>query len=201
MTCLLKSYMLMVLIKKVLTFFYSYLKRRKQNFKINDTESFFQIFSSGVPQGSILGPILFNPFTNDLFFFIKESELANFADDNTMYMGRKDFTELLTILQKECETAINWFKRNNMIVNPNTFQLMIVSSAKDLSKSILNINGIESSVTFLSIEIDNKLNTFSSKKFQNKAENVHESSLKFHAELLEITTSISMETKNSLDSL
>ena len=88
-----------------------------------------------------------------------------------------------------------------MIVNPNTFQLMIVSSAKDLSKSILNINGIESSVTFLSIEIDNKLNTFSSKKFQNKAENVHESSLKFHAELLEITTSISMETKNSLDSL
>ena len=201
MTCLLQSYMLMVLIKKVLTFFYSYLKRRKQNFKINDTESFFQIFLSGVPQGSILGPILINPFTNDLFFFIKESELANFADDNTIYMGCKDLTELLKILQKECETAINWFKTNSMIVNPNTFQLMIISSAKDLSKSIFHINGIESSVTFLSIEIDNKLNTFSSKKFQNKAENVHERSLRFHAELLEISTSVSMETKNSLDSL
>ena len=55
--------------KKVLTFLYSYLKRRKQSVKINDTESFFQILLSGVPQGSILGLILFNLFINDLFFF------------------------------------------------------------------------------------------------------------------------------------
>ena len=48
--------------KKALTFFYSYLKHRKQSLKINDTESFFQILLSRVPQGSILGPILFNLF-------------------------------------------------------------------------------------------------------------------------------------------
>ena len=120
--------------KKTFTFLYSYLKRRKQSVKINDTESFFQILLSGVPQGSILGPILFNLFINDLFFFIKDAELANFADDNTIYVGSKDLTELLEILRKECETAINWFKTNKMIVNPDKFQSMIKSSKKDLKQ-------------------------------------------------------------------
>ena len=92
---------------------------------------------------------------NDLFFFVKESELANFANDNTIYLGSKDLTELLEIFRKECETAINLFKTDNMIVNSDKFQSMIVSSKKDQSKSVLNINGVEftmeSSVKLLGI--------------------------------------------------
>ena len=95
-------------------------------------------------------------------FFIKEAKLVNFADDNTIYVGSKDLTELLEISLKECETVINWFKANNMIVNPDKFQSMIISSKKDLSKSVLNINDVEltmeSSVKLLGIEIDNRLN-------------------------------------------
>ena len=65
-----------------ITFIYSYMKRRKQGVKINVTESLFKILLTGVPpQGSILGPILFNIFINDLLFFINEEKLANFADD------------------------------------------------------------------------------------------------------------------------
>ena len=95
------------------------------------------------------------------FFFIKDAELANFADGNTIYIGRKDLTKLLEILRKECETAISWFKTNKIIVKQNKFQSMVISSKKDLSKSALNINGVEltmeSSVKLLVIEIDNKL--------------------------------------------
>ena len=148
--------------KKSLTFLYSYLKRRKQGVKINDTESLYQILLSGVPQGSILGPVLFNLFINDLFLFIKEADLANFADDNTLYVSKKNLAEVLEVLERECETAINWFKENNMIVNPDKFQTMIIISNKEQNNTPVKINGVdvtlESSVKLLGIEIDNKLN-------------------------------------------
>ena len=60
------------LLDDAVTFVYSYLKRRKQVVKINDTECVFQIIFSDIPQGSALGPILFNILINDLFFFIKD---------------------------------------------------------------------------------------------------------------------------------
>ena len=89
---------------------------------LNDTESLFKILLSGVPQGSILGLNLFNLFINDLFFFIKVAKLTNFADDNTIYVVCKDLTELLEILRKVCQTAINRLKTNNMIISPDKFQ-------------------------------------------------------------------------------
>ena len=107
-----------------ITFIYSYMKRRKQGVKINDTESLFKILLSGLPQGSILGPILFNIFINDLLFFTK---LANFADDNTIYAAKRDLNELLRLLKKESEVAIKWFSDNNMIVNPKKYQASIIN--------------------------------------------------------------------------
>ena len=70
------------------TFVYSYLKRTEQGVKINDTESVFQILLSGISECPMLGPILFNIFINDLFLFIKDVELVNFSDENTMYAAR-----------------------------------------------------------------------------------------------------------------
>ena len=67
-----------------LTFFYLYLKNRKQNVQINNICSTFQILLSDVPLGSLLGPILFNIFINDLLMSTKNSELHKFADDNTI---------------------------------------------------------------------------------------------------------------------
>ena len=138
------------------------MKRRKQNDKINNTHSIFQILLSGVPQGSILGPILFNIFINDLFLWISNSELLNFADDNTICATKNTLEELINTLEKESQAAIDWFKSNEMIVNPDKFQAIIIKKSYKMADSYsLNINGetinSESSVKLLGVEIDNKL--------------------------------------------
>ena len=77
-----------------LCYIYSYLKDHKQCVQINNKQSEFDAIISAVPQGSIFGPILFNIFLNDFFFFIPKAFVHNFADDNTVFYA---------VLQKHSE--------------------------------------------------------------------------------------------------
>ena len=91
-----------------LVFLYSYLKRRKQNVKLNNANSDFDILLSGVPLGSVLGPIRFNIFMNSLFLLIKNSDLHNFADDNTI-LSAANYIE-------ECIKTFLLYERSNRLV-------------------------------------------------------------------------------------
>ena len=70
--------------ENALVLIHSYLRKRKQNVRVHKVYSSFQHIVSGVPQGSVLGPIIFNFYINDLFFFIKQATIYNYADDNTL---------------------------------------------------------------------------------------------------------------------
>ena len=79
-----------------------------------------------MPQGSVLGPILFNVFINDIFLFIKHGQLYNYADDNTLSMSCPDFNLLIDSLVDDSKSLIEWFDFNCMQANPEKFQALAV---------------------------------------------------------------------------
>ena len=142
---------------------YSYLKNRKQCVKINDTYSDLLDIISGVPQGSIVGPILFNIFFNDFFHVTLVASADNYADDNTLNSFVKTLEDLIKKLEHECEVALTWIRNNKMMVNPNRFQAILLNKSKSTQvKATMNIGDekIEflSAVKLLGMEIDDKLN-------------------------------------------
>ena len=111
-------------------YIYSYLSNRKEGVRINNVHSKFQNVISGLPQGFIVGPTLFNCFFNDFFYFIDKTSVDNFADDNSLSAFESNIKNLKLILESESKTAISWFQSNKMIVNPGKFQGIIIGKKK-----------------------------------------------------------------------
>ena len=84
-----------------LTFIQSYLTNRIERVKINSSYSEYSNIKSGVPQGSISGPLMFNIFICDLFFDYIDIDLANYVDDTTTYAYDHELDKVIKSLEKK----------------------------------------------------------------------------------------------------
>ena len=100
-----------------------YLSRRKQKTKIGFSYSSWYDIIRGFRQGSILGPLLFYIFINNVFFVITLSEVCNFGDDNTLYSCNKDLEVVFRNLETDLNNALAWFNTNSLNANQGIFSI------------------------------------------------------------------------------
>ena len=148
-----------------LSYIYSSLTNRRQCVRINNTHSQLEIIISGVPQRSILMPILFNLSINYLFFFVVLPSLYNSANDNTLSAFATTVSILIKILEPKSEVVIDWFKKNKMVVNSDKFQVITLDKRKkDHTNERITVDNQQIKVVSpakllgLGLQIDDKLN-------------------------------------------
>ena len=95
--------------RQVLLLIKRYLENRWYRTKINISFSSWKELLNGVPRGSVLGPLLFNIYFNDLFFFLDNTEASNYADDTDLYACDTNLENLLYRLEHDAHIAIEWF--------------------------------------------------------------------------------------------
>ena len=149
----------------VLNWFISYLSMRSQFVSFNNTDSALRYITCGVPQGSILGPLLFLIYVNDIANCSSILNLIMFADDTNVFYSNSDLVQLNYIVNIEVKKLLLWFKANKLTINVNkTNFILFCGKGKQFDPKKVNIvlddipiNQV-SSTKFLGVLVDKKLN-------------------------------------------
>ena len=138
----------------------NYLSQRTQRVKISSAISSWLPIIKGVPQGSILGPVLFNIFINDLHYFITNEKLSNYADDNTVTAIDASPSKMIQKLTSDTNNALQWFEINSIKANPNKFQAMALGNKIENFQIEIDNNILidEKYVKLLGVYLDKNLN-------------------------------------------
>ena len=113
---------------EALSWFNTYLTNRKQQVAINNCKSDFKQISYGVPQGSILGPLLFLLFINDLPLYTSNVFTDLYADDTTLYDVQDSMEQIEINLQSSLNNLQIWCRNNGMILNSSKTKVMLVTT-------------------------------------------------------------------------
>jgi len=111
-----------------LEWFKNYLNGRKQFVSYNSCESELKNISCGVPQGSILGPLLIILYVNDLINTSNILDFIMFADDTTILYSHENIANQTNLINNELEEVSNWFKANKLSVNVSKTNYMLIGT-------------------------------------------------------------------------
>jgi hypothetical protein len=114
--------------RNLLSLIESFLSNRKQLVTIDTNKSPFLEQKFGVPQGSILGPILFTLYINDLPLEVKTSKCKMFADDTSLTNSNKTVPNLFREMQTSLNTLTSWTEKNHMALNPEKTKFMLITT-------------------------------------------------------------------------
>ena len=145
----------------------SYLSERKQSVLFNGVKSEFESITCGVPQGSILGPLLFLIYMNDIANSSSIAKFILFADDTSLFFESPTLSELNTLMNSEFKLIKNWMSANKLSLNISKTKFMVFSNSmkhqfnhENYIKLIIDKHTIEnvSNFKFLGTWLDNNLN-------------------------------------------
>ncbi len=126
---------------KTIAWFESYLTGRYQAVKSGSVKSDYLQVTHGVPQGSILGPLLFILYINDLYTHLSECDISLYADDTALYTAAKSQIEIKLTLQIELIIVCEWLKANKLTLNANKTKYVIFGNRHILNtKPNLNLH-------------------------------------------------------------
>ena len=92
---------------EAVNWFSNYLSNRLQSTRVNNATSTYKPSARGVPQGSILEPLLFIIYVNDIGKYLTESSVNLYADDTTVYVSSESYIDLILSLQIDLENWVN----------------------------------------------------------------------------------------------
>ena len=111
-----------------ITWLQSYLSNRTQQVKLGPIKSSIETTEAGVPQGSILGPILFITFTADFHLSFPNCSITSYADDTQILVSGKTKKDLKQKIEDTITTAQSWYTKNSLKINPTKTEIMVFNS-------------------------------------------------------------------------
>ena len=149
-----------------LKWFSSYLLERQQQVVANHKKSGEATLDIGVPQGSVLGPLLFTLYVNDLSQFVSLSSCNLYADDTVIYCAGNDVSDVQVKLQSSITEVSKWYRANRLVLNAEKCNVMTVSSSYVQNDPVLNISLDDhilkqvNVIDYLGVKIDNKISWY-----------------------------------------